>query len=73
MWHLDAAATLVSFSGISFEGSFFFFFFWGGGRVKIVYWIFHTALHQRHFRSIGEISRDGQVYTDKYNQKHEMP
>lgn len=31
MWHLDAAATLVSFSGISFEGSFFFFFFFGGG------------------------------------------
>lgn len=35
MWHLDAAATLVSFSGISFEGSFFFFFFLGGGGLKL--------------------------------------
>lgn len=55
MWHLDAAAALVSFSGISFEESFFV-------GLKIVYWIFHTSHHQRPFSSISEIQCDVQVY-----------
>lgn len=45
MWHLDAAAALVSFSGISFDEPLFV-------ELKIVYWIFHTSLHQRR---VGEI------------------
>lgn len=55
MWHLDAAAALVSFSGISFEGALFV-------ELKIVYWIFHTSLHQRPVSSISEIWCDVQAY-----------